>query len=163
MFTEEGNLATMGRRRLVFPFLFTILVVLLAGCEVGDIGDIATGGGTTEAGEGTTDGGGSDIFPAKILSWSSPTQYSDGSSLDPESDLDCFEIYINENGLFSNSDNEMAAVAASKQATGQVNTTFDLSNLSSFLSQGVTYYVSVRAVTPTGMKSDFSPGAAFSF
>ncbi|MGA6993296.1 MAG: hypothetical protein WBX50_05290, partial [Candidatus Deferrimicrobiaceae bacterium] len=114
-------------------------------------------------GGGTIDGGGSDIFPAKILSWTPPTQFSDGSSLEPVSDLDCFEIYINENGVFSDSDNEMAAVAARDPDTGQVNTTFDLSNLFPFLSQGGTYYLSIRAVALTGMKSDFSPGASFSF
>jgi len=128
------------------------------------LGTTDTGGGTTDTGGGTTDGGASDIFPAKILSWSPPTQYIDGSPLDPKSELDFFEIYVNENGIFSDSDIEMATVSISDPNAGQIiNTSFDLSNLSPFISQGVIYYVSVRAVSITGIKSSFSQSVAFSY
>ena len=40
---------------------------------------------------------------------------------------------------------------------------FDLANLGPYLSPGVTYYVSIRAVAIPGLKSGFSAAAAFSF
>jgi len=143
-------LAISVRRLPVIFLLIAIVLSPLSGC--------GGGGGTSE--EGISGGG---AFPAKILSWNPPSQYTDGSPLDPGTDLDSFEIYINENGSFSNADNEMAAVSAIDSGSGQPTTTFDLSNLAPFLSQGVTYHVSIRTVALNGLKSDFSPGATFSF
>ena len=40
---------------------------------------------------------------------------------------------------------------------------FDLANLGPYLSPGVTYYVSIRAVAVAGLISVFSAAAAFSF
>ena len=47
-------------------------------------------------------------------------------------------------------------------ATGQLVTSFNLTNLSSSLSPGVTYHVSVRAKAMNGAESNFSPSASFS-
>jgi hypothetical protein len=102
-------------------------------------------------------------LPTKTLSWNPPETYRDGSSLNPETDLDNFEIYIKETPDFADTDDEMAALSATDKATGQVCTTFNLANLAPFLSEGVTYHVSIRAVAINGMKSDFSPPATFSF
>jgi hypothetical protein len=151
-FFKEGNMANLCRRIHAFFPVF-ILIALLSGC--------GGGGGTAE--EGISGVGGPEPFPAKILTWSPPSRYADGTPLNPLTDLDGFEIYINEDGLFSDMDNEMAALSTIDPATGNVNTSFDLANLSNFLSEGVTYHVSVRAVARTGMKSGFSPSAAFSF
>ena len=139
-------------RRIHAFFLIFILIALLSGC--------GGGGGTAE--EGISGGGGPEPFPAKILIWSPPSQYADGTPLNPVTDLDGFEIYINQDGLFSDMDNEMAAVSIIDPATGNVNTSFNLANLAPFLSEGVTYHISVRAVARTGMKSGFSPSASFS-
>ncbi len=131
-----------------YPF-FTIIILtgfLFAGC----------GGG----------GGGESAYeplPTKTLSWEPPTSYSDGTRLDPASELDRFEVYVNENGTFADNDPEMAAVSAIDRATNQITTSFDLANLSPFISKGIQYYVSIRAVTKTGLKSDFSPSASFSY
>ena len=57
----------------------------------------------------------------------------------------------------------MALVSAVDSATGQPATSFNLANLGPFLSLGVRYQVSLRAVAISGLKSDFSPPAAFSF
>ena len=133
-------------RRIYTVLPFVVIVAFLAGC--------GGGGGSAE--------GGSVTYPAKILSWSPPAQYTNGTPLDPVTDLDRFEIYVNEDGVFSDTDNEMAAVSATS-GTGQPTTSFNLANLSPFLSQGVTYHVSIRTVALNGMKSDFSPGATFSF
>ena len=140
--------------RRIYKFLpFFITVALLAAC--------GGGGGTSE--QGISGGGGPDPFPSKILSWSPPSQYTDGAPLDPVTDLDRIEFYVKEDGLFSDADSEMAAVPATDSGTGQPTTSFDLANLAPFLSQGVTYHVSIRAVAVTGVKSNFSPSAAFSF
>ena len=130
-----------------------IIVVFLSAC----------GGSGVTSEEGISGGDGSELYPAKILNWSSPSQYIDGTPLNPVTDLDRFEIYIKEDGIFSDTDNEMATVSAIDPGTGQPATSFNLANLSPFLSQGVTYYVSIRSVALNGMKSGFSPGAKFSF
>ena len=116
------------------------------------------GGETSEGGTGS-----SDPLPTKTLSWNPPATYHDGSPLNPASDLDSFEIYVKETSNFADTDDEMAALSAIDQATGQVCTSFDLANLAPFISEGVTYHVSVRAVAKSGLKSDFSPSASFSF
>ncbi len=107
--------------------------------------------------------GGSELFPSKMVSWNPPATYQDGSSLDPAADLDSYEIYVKETPDFADTDNEMAALSATDKATGQVCTSFDLANLSPFLSKGVTYHISIRAVAKNGLKSGFSPCASFSF
>jgi len=138
---------TTGKYTVVF---LTMLGILFSGC----------GGGSSTV-ENSGESGGT--LPAKILTWSPPSQYTDGGSLNPMRDLDRFEIYINEDGKFSDTDNEMAAVSATVSGTGQPATSFDLANLAPFLSKGVTYFVSIRAVALTGLKSNFAPAASFSF
>ena len=129
--------------------LSCVLGLLLSGC----------GGGSTE-GVGSSGGG---TLPAKILSWEPPTSYSDGTTLDPATELDRYEIYVKEDGSFSEMDEEMAVLSAIDQATGQVITSFDLANLSRFITSGVTYHVSIRAVAINGLKSEFSPSAVFAY
>jgi hypothetical protein len=129
-------------------FLFCILSVSLFGCGEWWPGETSSGG---------------ESLPTKTLNWNPPTTYQDGSSLNPVTDLDCFEIYIKDNPNFADTDDEMAALSATDKATGQVCATFNLANLAPFLSKGVTYYVSIRATAKNGLKSDFSPAASFSF
>lgn len=140
------------------PNLKIFLIVL--SCAIGLIFS-ACGGGSSEEVVSLPSGGGT--LPSKILSWEPPTTYSDETPLDPVTDLDSYEIYVNEDGYFSDTDNEMAVVSPFNQATGQVITSFDLANLSPFITPGVTYYVSIRAVAKTGLHSDFSPSAVFSY
>ena len=140
-------------RRIHTVLSFVIIIALLSGCG-GDVGGSE---------KGISGGGGTEPYPAKILVWNPPSQYTNGTPLNPVTDLDRFEIYIKEDGIFSDTDNEMAAVSAIDSGTGQPATSFDLANLAPFLSQGVTYHVSIRTVTLNGMKSNFSPSATFSF
>ena len=121
------------------------------------------GGG---GGSSTSDSGapvGSGPLPAKVLSWEPPTSYEDNSTMNPVTDLDRFEIYVNESGSFTNTDTPLAAVSAVDPATHSLTTSFNLANLGSPLTVGPHYYVSLRAVALTGLKSDFSPGVSFSF
>jgi len=134
---------------------YLFLMILLAfGSVIAGCGGGSTGGGSTGVGE---------TFPAKYLSWEPPRTYTDSSPLNPGVDLDKIEIFVKENGNFSDNDDEMAALSAIDQATGKVATTFNLANLAPFISKGITYHVSVRAVAKNGLKSEFSPSATFSF
>jgi len=110
-------------------------------------------------------GGGSsaEALPTKTLSWQPPASYADSTPLNPATDLDSFEIYVNENGVFSATDKPDAALAAYNPGSAQVTTSFNLANLGPYLSKGIQYHVAVRAVAKNGLKSDFSPSAAFSF
>ena len=133
-----------------------VVLAILSGCG---------GGGASSSGDGTplpTDGGGT-ALPAKILSWAPPNYYTDSTSLNPVTDLDGFEIYVNETGSFSNGDLPNAVVSAVDPQTHTLTTSFNLANLSPYLSKGIVYRVSMRAVAVTGLKSDFSPPASFSF
>ncbi len=107
-------------------------------------------------------GGGSTSPPAtlsgKTLVWTAPSNFEDGSSLDPGSDLKYFEIYLKQDLPFGENDNPIATAPPTA-------TTFDLAGLAPSLSKGVTYYVCVRAVPvdADGVKSDFSDMGSFSF
>jgi hypothetical protein len=83
--------------------------------------------------------------------------------MNPVTDLDRFEIYVNGSGSFTDTDSPLAAVGAVDQATHSLTTSFNLANLGSHLTGGPQYYVSLRAVALTGLKSDFSPPVSFSF
>ena len=133
-----------------------ILLGILSGCGGGGSASTSDGGG------GATTGGGTPL-PAKILSWAAPESYIDNTSLNPLTDLAEYEIYVNESGSFADTDTPKAIVNAVDTTTHTLTSSFNLANLGQFLSRGVSYRVSMRAVAITGLKSDFSPPASFSF
>lgn len=132
-----------------YGFILSLFIALgmLSGCG---------GGGASSSGDGNP-------LPAKTLSWAAPESYTDNTSLNPLTDLDGFEIYVNESGSFSDGDTPDAVVSAVDPVTHTLTTSFNLANLSPYLSKGIAYRVSMRAVAITGLKSDFSPQASFSF
>src|SRR5512135_1673092 len=131
-----------------------VVLAILSGCG---------GGGTSSSVDiGPSPGDGTPL-PAKILSWAPPNSYTDSTSLNPVTDLDGFEIYVNTTGFFSNGDLPNAVVSAVDPQTHTLTTSFNLANLGPYLSRGIVYRVSMRAVAITGLKSDFSPPASFSF
>lgn len=83
--------------------------------------------------------------------------------MNPLTDLDGFEIYVNESGSFADADTPNAVLSAVDPATHTLTTSFNLADLAPYLSKGIAYRVSMRAVAVTGLKSDFSPTASFSF
>lgn len=117
------------------------------------------GGGGSASSEGTS----GTPLSSKVLSWEAPTSYVDNSAMNPVTDLDRFEIYVNESGSFADTDVPMAELRAVDAQTNALATSFDLANLSPDVTAGPQYYVSLRAVAITGLKSDFSPGVSFSF
>jgi len=151
----------MMREQLSAPFrgaiLVTMFVMLAAfsGCGGGGSAGSADSGGGSPPGGGTA-------LPARTLNWEAPNSYTDGTPMDPLSELDRFEVYVNETGIFADSGIPQAILSAVDPDTRQLTTSFDLANISA-LTRGPQYRVSLRAVALTGLKSDFSPPATFSF
>ena len=56
------------------------------------------GGGETSTSEGTPVPAEVPL-PARMLSWEPPTSYVDATPMNPVTDLDRFEIYVNEIGI----------------------------------------------------------------
>src|SRR5660397_61144 len=145
------------RTRWTLSLATMVVLAILSGCG---------GGGTSSSGDvggvGASSGDGT-ALPAKTLSWAAPESYTDNTSLNPVTDLEGFEIYVNESGSFADADTPNAIISAVDPSTHTLTTSFNLANLAPYLSQGVAYRVSMRAVAFTGLKSDFSPPASFSF
>jgi len=74
------------------------------------------GGGGSSSSEGTPPPAGAPL-PARVLSWEAPTSYVDTTAMDPVTDLDRFEIHVNETGTFADADPPVAAVSAVDPAT----------------------------------------------
>ena len=157
--------AVCARTRWAIFLAMMILLGVLSGCGGGGASSSGDGSSLPTGGGGTTPptGGGGTALPAKILSWAPPESYTDSTSLDPRTDLDGYEIYVNQSGSFANTDTPSAIVSAVDTTTHSLTTSFNLANLGPYLSRGVVYRVSMRAVAITGLKSDFSPSASFSF
>ena len=100
-------------------------------------------------------GGGPSSPPSKVVYWAPPKSFSDGTPLVPSRDLQGYEIYVKQDLPFVPVDNPVATPSFLESA-------FSLGQIIPPLSQGVTYYVSLRTVTVEGMKSDFSPPVSFS-
>jgi hypothetical protein len=147
---------TVAGRRLISVTLLLSLSILSA----------CGGGGGTSSGVSSNDvppPGGGGVPPAKTLHWSPPSSYTDSTPLNPVVELDRIEIYINERGTFAETDLPKAIVSAIDPATHSVTTSFNLTNLYSDLPASPVHWVSLRAVAITGLKSEFSPPASFSF
>ena len=84
-------------------------MILLAGCGGG-------GAGGTLQSEGQAPSG-----PVSLLAWTPPATYNDNVALNPERDLDYYEIYVRQDPNFTDSDLpviEVAAVAATVSPDG---------------------------------------------
>ena len=143
------------RTRWTLSLVTIILLGILTGCG---------GGGTSSSGGGGASSSGVEpSLPAKTLSWVPPESYTDNTQLNPLTDLDGFEIHVNESGSFTDADTPTAVVSAVDPGTHAITSTFDLANLGPYLSKGINYQVSMRAVATSGLKSEFSPPVSFSF
>jgi hypothetical protein len=124
-------------------------VLLLAGC--------GGGGGETSQIQETTPSG-----PVSMLSWAPPTTYNDNATMDPERDLDYYEIYVRQDQDFTENDQpviQVAAVATTLSPDGQTDarslvTEFTLELIPS-LPAGNHLFISMRAVGIDQQKSDF--------
>jgi len=137
-----------ARIRTILGIVLGLMMATFIGC--------GEGGSSSDSGSGPP-------LPARTLSWEAPTSYVDTTAMNPVTDLDRFEIHVNETGTFTDADPPMAAVSAVDPATHTLTTSFNLANLSPHVKVGPQYYVSLRAVAITGLKSDYSPPVSFSF
>jgi len=144
-------------RRILIPVLALLAaLVTFSGCG---------GGGSSPSDSSSSDSGiqpGTPL-PARTLSWEPPTSYVDTTAMNPVTDLDRFEIYVKESGSFSDTDTPTAAISAVDPATRTLTTSFNLANIGPPLTVGPHYYVSLRAVALTRLKSEFAPPVSFSF
>jgi hypothetical protein len=123
-------------------------VVLLAGCGGG--GDTPQSGGPAPSG------------PVSVLAWTPPTTYNDNVALDPERDLDYYEIYVRQDPNFTESDLPAIQVAAlaeivspdGRTVVKSLVTEFTLESIPS-LPDGNQLYISMRAVGVDHQKSAF--------
>ena len=142
------------RIRWTLSLVTIILLGILTGCGGG--GASSSGGGASSSGDGPP-------LLAKTLSWDAPDSYTDSTPLNPLTDLGNYEIFVNESGSFTDADTPSAVVSAVDPVTGTLTTSFNLASLGPYLSKGITYQVSMRAIDSAGTKSDFSSPASFSF
>ena len=134
----------LSRKTTVNLFLALLFSVCLVGCG---------GGGESPSGQSPS---------GPVLSWNPPQSFSDQTPLDPAKDLEDYEVYIKETGSFQSTEPPTAIVSAVDPSTGNLVRSFNLGNLGPFLSANKTYYVSMRSVSKTGVKSAFSPSVSFS-
>lgn len=113
-------------------------IILLAGCG---------GGGDTPQSQGPAPSG-----PVSMLAWTPPATYNDNAVLDPERDLEYYEIYVRQDPNFTDSDLPVIQVAS--MAAGSLVTEFTLELIPS-LPAGNQLYVSMRAVGVDQQKSAF--------
>jgi len=173
----------MAKQRWLELLLLLTCVVALSGCELNNLNTVDTAGISSPGGAlpvepppvdppqvEPPDVDPPDVdppvvqpLPSKTLQWEPPVAYTDGSPLNPEAELDRYEIYVKEANFFSEEDTPLAVVSAVEPEGDEICRTFDLSNLAPFINKGVVYHVALRAVAVTEMRSDFSPSATFSF
>ena len=135
-----------SRTRWTLSFATMILLGILSGC----------GGGASSSGDGNP-------LPAKTLSWAAPESYTDNTSLNPVTDLDGFEIYVNESGSFSDEDTPKAIVSAVDPATRTLTTSLQPRQSCSLSIQGNCLSGIDAGRRRFRLEVRFFPPASFSF
>ena len=146
-------MSTLARGAVVFSMI--VMLAAVSGCGGGGSASSADSGEVSPPVGGTA-------LPARTLNWEVPSSYTDGTPMNPTTELDRFEVYVNESGSFNETNTPQAILSAVDPATHQLTSSFNLANIAA-LTRGPQYWVSLRAVALTGLKSDFSPPASFSF
>jgi hypothetical protein len=142
------NMPTISRIYLLIALTFSLF---LAGC----------GGGGSGAGTTTSTYSNISTTTSMNLAWNPPQSYADQTPLNPATDLQEYLIYVNETGVFSDSDESTAVLSAVNPSNGSIVTSFNLMNIVSSLAPNVTYYVSMQSISNTGARSGFSPVVSF--
>ncbi|MBP2675191.1 MAG: hypothetical protein H6Q84_2031, partial [Deltaproteobacteria bacterium] len=135
---------TMPTKSRIYILAALAAALMLTGCGGGE-----SGGTATYSNISTT--------TSMNLNWDPPRVYTDQTPLDPATELKEYVIYVNETGVFTESDDSAAVLSAVNPASGSIVTSFNLRNLASSLHPNVTYFVSMQSVSMTGARSGFSP------
>ena len=137
------SIQSISEGKAMRPFLWVLRTSLVLGALLSACGG---GGGSSSA----------PVVLGKSVYWAPPQFFTDSTTpLVPSRDLQGYEIYVKQVSSFGPADNAVATPAP-------LDTSFYLGNITPPLTQGVTYYLSLRTVTVYGLKSDFSPAASFS-
>jgi len=122
-------------------------IVLLAGC----------GGGEPPQSQGPAPSG-----PVSVLAWTPPTTYNDNVALDPERDLDYYEIFVRKDPNFTDIDPPAIQVAAVTGTLSPDGLTVTRSLVKEFILESIPslpaggqLYISMRAVGIDQQKSAF--------
>jgi hypothetical protein len=140
----------MKSKTLLLPLVAALLSIFLIGCG---------GGGEGTQSQAADTGGGT-----QTLAWDPPQTYDDNTVMDPFRDLDYYEFYVRRDPNFTDGDAPVAQAAAvtsvllpdGQSYQQELTSEFALANLVPFTEPGVVYYVSIRSVAVSGLKSDFS-------
>ena len=135
---DRGGLGMLHRSTSRWFAGLIATIGLLAGC----------GGG----GEAPQSQGPAPSDPVSVLAWAPPATYNDNVPLDPERDLDYYEIYVRQDPNFTDSD--LPVIQVSAVAAGSPVTEFTLELIPS-LPAGSHLFVSMRAVGVDQQKSAF--------
>jgi hypothetical protein len=146
----------------------TYLLLLRAWATIGVLAS-GCGGGGSAGGEAPG------VPPAgAVLTWDPPASFADNEPMDPYRDIDHYEVYVREDGNFTNSDHPVMVIPAmtsvdSTRAPSTVgmqkgkkpNSEFPLETLNPYISKASRQYVSLKAVGVDGQKSTFLPPVAW--
>lgn len=132
-------------KRWVFILLAMAFCLQFKSCA--DDGEVFTDANFISASASLADG--------LMLSWAAPQHYTDSTALDPLEELDVYEIYINRTGIFF-PDDEPSAYVSAVDSRGVATEEFDLGLLGYPFEVGRTYHVSMRSVSKSGARSDYS-------
>ena len=91
----------------------------------------------------------------KLLRWSVPQKYVDGTILDPKKDLQGYEIFVKRSSK-TFSANDEPAILLSATENGNLIQSFRLTDLDYTFYTSQTYYFSIRSVAKSGLVSTFS-------
>ncbi len=142
---QRGVAVAVSVKRWAFILLALAFCLRFQSCA--DDSEIFSDAGFVNASASFADG--------LLLSWAAPRQYTDSTALDPLEELDVYEIHINRTGVFF-PDDEPSAYVSAIDSRGIATEEFDLSLLGYPFEVGQTYHVSMRSVSKSGSRSDYS-------
>ena len=92
----------------------------------------------------------------KALYWNAPQRYDNGTILDPEIDLQGYEIFVKRNSKMFSTNDEPVLFLSAIDTSGNLIQSFTLTDLDYTFSTNQTYYLCVRSITKSGLVSTFS-------
>ena len=140
-----------------FAPLFLALVIAAVFSTCGGGGESGGGSGLgAKSSDASVDG--------KVLHWSAPQRYANGTTLSTTRVLEGYEIFVNESGYFSVNDKPVLWVPAT-DSRGNLVESLNLNELEPYysFSANQSYFFSLRAVANNGETSAFSQSLKYRF